>query len=396
MNRSTSVGYLRAFVTVLVVLHHAVLAYHPFAPAPGAAFLAEPRLWQIFPVSDSAKTGAALFITGVNDVFFMSLMFLVSGLFVWHSLVRKGPASFLRDRGSRLGVPFLLSVILLAPAAYFPAYLLATPSPSLADFAAKWLQLGGLPAGPAWFLWVLLAFDVIAASLFAIWPRIGDRLGRMAAAASGRPIRFLALLIGVSALGYFPMAFAFGPMAWTSVGPFSFQTSRILHYLVYFIVGIGIGVAGIDRGLLERGGRLARRWWVWANLAPLVYMLAVVAFLVSLSPKAPSLPWAFINAASFVVCCAVFSMTVMAAFVRFARPSRIFDSLAGNAYGIYLVHYVVVSWVQYALLPMPWPGLVKAAVAFGGSLAISWAVAAAARAVPTSAMRRMPELSGAN
>src|SRR6478672_9691654 len=182
MNRSTSVGYLRAFITVLVVLHHAVLAYHPFAPAPGTAFLAEPRLWQIFPVSDGAKTGAALFITGVNDVFFMSLMFLVSGVFVWHSLMRKGATAFLRDRGSRLGVPFLLSVIVLAPAAYFPAYLLATPSPSLADFAAKWLQLGGLPAGPAWFLWVLLAFDVIAASLFAVWPRIGDRVGRVAAA----------------------------------------------------------------------------------------------------------------------------------------------------------------------------------------------------------------------
>jgi len=121
-----------------------------------------------------------------------------------------------------------------------------------------------------------------------------------------------------------------------------------------------------------------------------------VAFLVSLSPKAPPLPWAFINATSFVVCCAVISMTVMAAFVRFARPSRIFDSLAGNAYGIYLVHYVVVSWVQYALLPMPWPGLVKAAVAFGGSLAISWAVVAGARSMPHSAARRVPEMARAN
>src|SRR6185295_7626191 len=119
MNRSTPVGYLRAFITVLVVLHHAVLAYHPFAPAPGTSFLAEPRLWLIFPVSDSAKTGAALLITGFNDVFFMSLMFLVSGLFVWHSLMRKSAASFLRDRGRRLGVPFLVSVLVLAPAAYF-------------------------------------------------------------------------------------------------------------------------------------------------------------------------------------------------------------------------------------------------------------------------------------
>jgi surface polysaccharide O-acyltransferase-like enzyme len=118
----------------------------------------------------------------------------------------------------------------------------------------------------------------------------------------------------------------------------------------------------------------------------------VVAFLVSLSPKAPSLPWTLINATSFVICCAVISMTVVAVFVRVARPSRVFDSLVENAYGIYLVHYVVVSWVQYALLPTAWPGLAKAAVAFGGSLAISWALVAAARRMRGSAKRRVPQI----
>lgn len=29
-------GYLRAFIVVLVVAHHAALAYHPFAPPPPA------------------------------------------------------------------------------------------------------------------------------------------------------------------------------------------------------------------------------------------------------------------------------------------------------------------------------------------------------------------------
>lgn len=31
---NVAIGYLRAFVTVLVVAHHAGLAYHPLAPAP--------------------------------------------------------------------------------------------------------------------------------------------------------------------------------------------------------------------------------------------------------------------------------------------------------------------------------------------------------------------------
>src|SRR5215510_7107985 len=84
-----AIGYLRAFVTVLVLAHHAALAYHPFAPPPSASLNAEPRLWPAFPVVDSQRwMGFALFV-GFNDIFFMSLMFLLSGLFVWNSLKRK-------------------------------------------------------------------------------------------------------------------------------------------------------------------------------------------------------------------------------------------------------------------------------------------------------------------
>jgi peptidoglycan/LPS O-acetylase OafA/YrhL len=71
----------------------------------------------------------------------------------------------------------------------------------------------------------------------------------------------------------------------------------------------------------------------------------------------------------------------MAVFLRFARPSAILDSLRDNAYGMYLVHYAIVTWVQYALLPAPWPGLAKAAVAFGATVALSWFTTAMARRV---------------
>jgi hypothetical protein len=40
---SLSIGYLRAFITVLVVAHHAVLAYHPFAPPAPMSLGTEPR-----------------------------------------------------------------------------------------------------------------------------------------------------------------------------------------------------------------------------------------------------------------------------------------------------------------------------------------------------------------
>lgn len=69
-----AMGYLRAFVTVLVLAHHAVLAYHPFAPAAPSSLLTQPRWWQAFPVTDSQRWSGFALLVGFNDTFFMSLM----------------------------------------------------------------------------------------------------------------------------------------------------------------------------------------------------------------------------------------------------------------------------------------------------------------------------------
>ena len=66
---SVAVGYLRAFVTVLVLAHHAVLAYHPFAPPPPTSLLAQPRWWQTFPVVDAQRWSGFALLVGFNDIF---------------------------------------------------------------------------------------------------------------------------------------------------------------------------------------------------------------------------------------------------------------------------------------------------------------------------------------
>ena len=60
--------------------------------------------------------------------------------------------------------------------------------------------------------------------------------------------------------------------------------------------------------------------------------------------------------------------------MRFAtRRRRGLDSLSANAYGMYLVHYPFVVWMQYALLDVPLPAIVKAALVFAVAVALSWA-----------------------
>jgi hypothetical protein len=134
---NVAIGYLRAFVTMLVLAHHAVLAYHPFSPAPSASLIAEPRLWPAFPVVDTHRWSGFSLLVGFNDTFFMSLMFFLSGLFIWKSLERKGSGAFLRDRMFRLGLPFVIAAALLAPLAYYPAYL-QTGQRGLAGFWQQW------------------------------------------------------------------------------------------------------------------------------------------------------------------------------------------------------------------------------------------------------------------
>lgn len=382
-----SVGHLRAFITILVLAHHAVLAYHPFAPKPSASLVAEPRWWQAFPIVDSQRWGGFGLLVGFNDVFFMSLMFFLSGLFVWASLERQGSGTFLRHRALRLGLPFIVAAAVVAPLAYYPAYLQTGAPSGFAGFWQQWSALGTWPAGPAWFIWVLLAFDAAAAGLYLLWPRWGHVLGRATSGARRRPVLFFGLLVAVSAAAYLPMALAFNPFAWASFGPFFFQTSRILHYAVYFLAGAAVGAYGLQRGLLAPDGKLARRWPLWLTASMIAFSLIVAIMIMASSPSlAGSRSLEIVGGLIFAVSCAASSFAALALFVRLAKKSHpVLDSLRQNAYGMYLVHYAFASWLQYLLLEAPLSGLIKGTLVFLGTLLLSWGATAALRRLPAVA-----------
>lgn len=385
--RNLAVGYLRAFVTVLVLAHHSVIAYVAGLPRPSASFTAPPLNWGAFPIEDPHATPLFGLLTGFNDTFFMSLMFFISGLFVWDSLKRKGAGGFVRDRIVRLGLPFAVAAGVLAPLAYYPTYRLTGADPSLAAYWRAWTSLPAWVSGPAWFIWVLLAFGCLAAGLYRIAPRWGEALGRVAAAAERKPAALFIKLLAVSAIGYIPLVLIFGASDWTAFGPFAAQTSRILHYAIYFTAGIGVGAIGLSHGLLSPDGMLQQRWRRWAIASPLAFLLATGVFIADLVLKGGGQPgWAIANGLAFGLCCAVTCFAFLAGFVHFARRrSAIWDSLAANAYGMYLIHYVFVTWIQFALLPSSLPALSKGLLVFAGVLALSWGSTALLRRIPVVA-----------
>src|SRR5262249_29333331 len=289
---NVAIGYLRGFLVILVLAHHSAVAYFWGVPTSRAPLLKIPMLWRAFPVVDPHAPLALLTpFVRFNDTFFIALMFFVSGLFVWPSLMRKGHAPFLRDRFRRLGIPFLFAAAIVAPLAYYPSYLLAGGR-GVAGYLHDWLSLGDWPTGPAWFIWLLLAFDLMVGAIFVCAPGFGDALGRLAENAREQPVRFFAMFVAASMAAYVPMVAVFGPLAWTSIGPFQFQTAGLFHYAVYFFAGIGVGAYGIDRGLLAPDGKLARHWGRW-TLAMLVIFVASIAFsLMAISQRSALSPGA--------------------------------------------------------------------------------------------------------
>lgn len=383
-DRNLAVGYLRAFVTLLVLAHHSVIAFMPGMPH-STSFTAPPYLWGAFPVPDPNHTwiGWALLVMS-NDMFFMALMFLIAGLFTPMSLERKGPGSFLRERLSRLGVPFIVSAGLLSPLAYYPAYLVTGGSGGGVGFVQAWLGLGDWNPGPAWFLGVLMALAILAAVVQAMAPKAIAGLARLGMGADRKPGRFLLGLALASAAAYIPMCAIFGPLDWLNLGPFALQGSRVVLYPMYFVVGMGIGAYGLDRGLLAQGGALARRWWMWILVAvPALLAALAVTLVAGLSKGQNHVLLLVLGGTAFGTTCAAMSMMWMGIFGRFTgKASRIWDSLSANAYGMYLVHYAIASWVQLALLPADLPGVVKGAVVFGLVAGLSWATTAGLRRIP--------------
>jgi surface polysaccharide O-acyltransferase-like enzyme len=89
---------------------------------------------------------------------------------------------------------------------------------------------------------------------------------------------------------------------------------------------------------------------------------------------------------AFVVCCWAIVSGMTGLFLRFAkRRVRIFDSLSESSYGIYIVHYVFVTWLQYLLLGSGLAPLLKGVVVFAGALILSWVLVASIRYIPAVA-----------
>jgi len=368
-SRNLAFDRARTFLTLVVLLHHAVIPYTHFGHT-------DPKSWIGFDA-----------VVLATDSFFMAMFFFLSGLFVWPSLRHKSPGQFFRDRLLRLGLPFAIAVVTVIPVAYYAIELRQHPTTGFAEFWWKMVTVGPWPSGPLWFVWVLLVFDLTASLLYRISPDLLDPVNRLSLRGFERPGDFFLVLLAVTAIVYLPSRLWFGVNHWFEWGPFSVQASRVLLYAAYFYIGAGVGAASFERGLLSSDGQLAKSSWGWAiaTLIPYCGLWGLIFIKREILGNPDPLPhwYEATYGLFFVIFSAGMMFTILAFFLRFKRGGwSVLDPMQKDAYGIFLVHYAFALWIQYCLYDVDWPAILKVLIGYAVTLALSWALTAGLRRIP--------------
>ncbi|THD47670.1 MAG: hypothetical protein E7774_04240, partial [Bradyrhizobium sp.] len=159
---------------------------------------------------------------------------------------------------------------------------------------------------------------------------------------------------------------------WVDWGPFALQLSRPALYALYYGAGLCVGAVGLGAGFLNPTGRFAERWKRWMATATLSFVswLGLMGLMVHLGEATPW-PVALAVDAAYALACASGVLGVLSLCLRFGatRPWPLLRPLSDYGFGVYVLHYAPVVWLQYALLDANWPAPVKALIVLVGTTA---------------------------
>jgi glucan biosynthesis protein C len=142
---------------------------------------------------------------------------------------------------------------------------------------------------------------------------------------------------------------------------------------------IVIGSPGLRNGIFAEGAAFVKRWPVWLAACLVVFVMlifseAVLTTMVK-QQQLTLLQGTVIYRSLWVLSCTLSAIALLTMFKSvYNKAIGWWQSLAANAYGIYLVHYIFVLWCQFLLLDYQLPAVSKFFITFIVSLGMSWCV----------------------
>jgi hypothetical protein len=348
-----------ALIAVIIALH-AVLGYTD----TGFWSYGDAREVTLSPVS----TGVLLFVVGPFGLFVIPVLFLVAGLLTPASVERKGPAGFARDRLLRLGVPFVVYVLLIQPPVVYAVD--HRWGNARGSFWDEFLAADGQPdAGPLWFVGVLLLYSLVYAGWVAVRP------------ARRNPARYSP--ITATHLGIAAAAIVLPTFLVRLVWPLGSESVTDLNLWEWPACGtlFGLGVVAARRGWLDSVPADLRRRCRDVALAAAAGLLVVAGAAIGLQGIDAVLlfggwhwaPFAFVVCESVL---AVFgAVWLLGLAQRFDRPYRWTPWLARTAYGAFILQTPVLLGAAVALRPLAVPAEIKALLLIAVAVPASFAVA---------------------
>ncbi|MEI8412881.1 MULTISPECIES: acyltransferase family protein [unclassified Kribbella] len=321
-------------------------------------------------VSLSAVTEAVLFVVvGPFGLLVIPLLFLVAGQLTVPSLERRGAAAYVRSRLLRLGVPFVVYVVLVQPpVVYALEHRLGVASGSyVREFLGEPAQLD---MGPLWFVGVLLIFSLLYVAWVAVRPR------RRAA----REVTVVSLWV---------LAAAVAPATYGIRLLFRIGDEGLVSGLNFWewpacAAMFAVGIVGSRQGwLVAVPERIVRhsRMATFASAGALVVVMTAGAGVGAVGEEnwrgGPS--WVALAFATLGSPLTVFGPVWLLGLAQRHLNRRlrwIGPVAARSAYGAFIVQVVVLIGLAVALRPVPAPAelkaLVVASAGIAGSFALAW------------------------
>ena len=345
---------LRSFIIVLVVVFHAAMSYMLFAPT----------WWYV--VDTRQSLGFFCFVM-ITDVFIMPTMFLLAGYFALPSLLRKGDDGFTREKLKRVGIPWVVGTLFLAPVTTYFIWLSRTKAPPpYLHFWTHTFFSTYYEQAQFWFLGVLLLF------YFGLMiANHGNARMRRMEQGTGRPgLWFFPAFVALNALVFlavnqYVIDYTWVPVSYLLV----IQPTRFSLYIFYF----ALGVHAYRRRWFTAGGYRPRivTWLPLSLLLGAAFMMYKLAF----GLKLGQLKYRAGNDLLHCAFCLASVFALIAVFEKLVnRSSGLWRGLARNSYAIDCVHMVIVPTVALMIRPLPWNILAKYAATATLSLLISYVV----------------------